>query len=262
MVYDGEGTQLVEATNFVTNVAEPKRKIEWHGQVGQDEAVATLFGWKREGYFVDLAANDPVELSNTYTLEWSFGWRGLCVEANPTYLDALTGKRSCDVVQAIVAATDGPVRFRRNGVFGGIVANDTDNLDDRRLYVLDRSVPLERILDAVHAPHLIDYLSLDVEGAESMVLVNFPFGRPYTILLISVERPKPDLQAYLRSYGYVLVYRNSQFGDSIYAHPALPNKDFAIANARRLHPEDTLLTEWPALGSHPYQHHLRQQHPR
>ena len=37
----------------------------WHGQVGQDRAVASILGYKRNGYFIDLAANDAVRLSNT-----------------------------------------------------------------------------------------------------------------------------------------------------------------------------------------------------
>ncbi len=32
----------------------------WHGQVGQDRAVAAILGYKRNGYFIDLAANDVI----------------------------------------------------------------------------------------------------------------------------------------------------------------------------------------------------------
>ena len=36
-------------------------------------------------YFVDLAANNATEASNTRLLERDFGWRGVCIEANPRY---------------------------------------------------------------------------------------------------------------------------------------------------------------------------------
>ena len=41
----------------------------WHGQSGQDRTIAKLFEDKRNGYFVDLASNEPIYLSNTRALE-------------------------------------------------------------------------------------------------------------------------------------------------------------------------------------------------
>jgi len=48
----------------------------WFSQANQDRIVASLFRNKREGYFIDLAANDPVKLSNTLALERKFDWKG------------------------------------------------------------------------------------------------------------------------------------------------------------------------------------------
>jgi hypothetical protein len=52
----------------------PKQK--WFSQARQDEAIASLLAEKRDGYFVDLAANDATILSNTYALERHYGWKG------------------------------------------------------------------------------------------------------------------------------------------------------------------------------------------
>lgn len=41
----------------------------WHAQVGQDRTVARLFENRRGGYFIDLASNEPIYISNTRTLE-------------------------------------------------------------------------------------------------------------------------------------------------------------------------------------------------
>merc|ERR1719433_2070174 len=54
---------------------------ESHSQVGQDMLVQSLLRCKRNGFFVDLAANDAVKLSNTLMLERDFQWNGICVEA-------------------------------------------------------------------------------------------------------------------------------------------------------------------------------------
>ena len=42
---------------------------EQHSQVGQDWLVGSLTGCKRNGFFLDLAANDAVDLSNSLMLE-------------------------------------------------------------------------------------------------------------------------------------------------------------------------------------------------
>lgn len=47
---------------------------EWFAQVHQDEIVVDLLG--ENGYFIDLAANDAKELSNTVALE-KHGWNGM-----------------------------------------------------------------------------------------------------------------------------------------------------------------------------------------
>ena len=65
----------------------------WHSQVGQDRTIARLFGNKRGGYFVDLAANHAILNSNTRTLERDYGWSGLCIDANPEMLWELANER-------------------------------------------------------------------------------------------------------------------------------------------------------------------------
>jgi hypothetical protein len=49
--------------------------IKPFSQVKQDEYVASMLSYK-QGYFVDLAANDATLLSNTYTLERDYAWTG------------------------------------------------------------------------------------------------------------------------------------------------------------------------------------------
>jgi hypothetical protein len=53
-------------------------KTQWYAQVGQDAMVAGLMRNKTQGYFVDLAANSAVYLSNTLSLEQRLHWTGKC----------------------------------------------------------------------------------------------------------------------------------------------------------------------------------------
>lgn len=52
----------------------PTSNQTWFSQAAQDELVIGLLRGKRDGYFIDLAANDALLLSNTYAMEQRYGW--------------------------------------------------------------------------------------------------------------------------------------------------------------------------------------------
>ena len=70
------------------------------------------------------------------------------------------------------------------------------------------------------AMQVIDYLSLDVEGAESLVMRTFPFAT-HTVAMLTVEKPQADLAALLRSHSYR--YHCTSIGPPVLA--GLRNKD-------------------------------------
>ena len=74
---------------------------------------------------------------------------------------------------------------------------------------------LAKELDDANAPTLIDFLSLDVEGAEWLVLKDFPFDR-YKFQCIAIERPNTDLDLLLDENGYRQV-KHMNF-DVVYVH--------------------------------------------
>lgn len=205
-------------------------QVSWYSQARQDEVVAALLRHKRGGYFVDLAANDPVKISNTYALETRLGWTGLCLEPNPTYWTGLAHRSKCHVIGAVVGARRmQQVKFRfpnKKAPKGGIVGEDFDNKvevtannaeDVRPRY----TVSLSEILERFQAPALIDYLSLDVEGAEDLVMEGFPFDK-YRITIITLERPSDALSKVLTRNGYQylrLLKVNS--GDTLWVHESM-----------------------------------------
>lgn len=75
---------------------------------------------------------------------------------------------------------------------GGIVGDEFDNHNDSTaksgVDITMYTTTLTHVLDLVNAPKRIDYMSLDIEGAEYHALKGFDFRR-YTIDLITVERP-------------------------------------------------------------------------
>jgi FkbM family methyltransferase len=211
---------LVEALRFL---CESDRAIDallsvvggrrcFYSSKGQDRWVLTRLNHRRGGYFVEVGGGDGRTHSNTYVLERDYGWTGVVVEANPYYIPALRRHRTCHCIQCCVDSHVGEVDFFRFGFVGGIVASDTDNSPQKRDEVLDRhrgeltrmqAIPLNEVLVSVGAPAVIDYLSLDVEGAEYRVLKGIDFCR-FRFDLVTVERPTAEVHRLLRNAGYVL----------------------------------------------------------
>jgi len=141
------------------------------------------------------------------------------------------------------------VIFALRGVFGGIVGKETDNKKVEGESATFRLEPLAELLADVGAPPIINYFSLDVEGAESIVLQGFPWDK-YTFQVLTVERPKDDLKKILRSKGYHFVRKNSEFDDETWVHESLPEfrEKIAAYQNNAVSPENCMTARdhaWP-----------------
>lgn len=196
--------------------------IVYHSQPAtqQDRWVIEDSHGLRDGFFVEIGAFDGVQHSNTLTLERYFGWKGLLVEADPCLFEQVVKNRpGCGSWSGAVAPQSSnryheKWRFTRNGMWGGLSVYLPPAWQDEaaRLCVTSIYVPvktLQEILEETTPPQ-IDYLSLDIEGAEVPVLEEY-FRFPNRIInRISVEyREDAEVLARLRwimePHGYTLV---------------------------------------------------------
>lgn len=200
-------------------------KFRFYSQAQQDFVVLTIYNDKPDGYYVDLAANHFRDLSNTYILDHYNGWKGVCIEPNPMYLVGLLSNRKCTVVTSPVSNTNGEeVTFKFDGVYGGLVGEEFDNQEahDRSIVATLVTTTLTSVLDFVKAPKVMDYLSLDVEGAEQHVLAGLDHSR-YLFMVMTIERPKPRSHHILSKAGYRFVYQMTWWGECIYFHQSKPD---------------------------------------
>jgi FkbM family methyltransferase len=183
------------------------RAALWHtSQAGQDYWVyGEVFNEMREGFFVDVGAHDGVYLSNTYLLEKRYHWKGICVEANRGTFESLKVARSATCINACVDSGVRSVQFNENSVLGGIIGSDCDNISADSAFVVQiETQTLDAILRSCNAPKEIDYLSIDIEGAEDRALLTFPFN-DFMFRSITIERPSLKLRSVLQENGYVLI---------------------------------------------------------
>lgn len=185
-------------------------------QSGQDWWVmGEVFNFRRRGYFVDIGAHDGLEISNTFLLERKLGWDGLCIEANPATFGFLRENRRCRCLNVCLDHQVGEVSFRLRGAFGGIAGSEAGD-EGRGTTVVMPTRTLHSVLAENGAPSVIDYLTIDVEGAEERVLLGFPHDE-YTFRCMTVERPTPRLKAELADNGYVLIAEAGEL-DAYYVH--------------------------------------------
>ena len=67
-----------------------------------------------------------------------------------------------------------------------------------------------------HVPAVIDYLSLDIEGAEHWVF-EFPWVN-YIFPTLTVERPGDKLATLFEENGYTYLCDHGDFGDQLWVH--------------------------------------------
>ena len=145
----------------------------YKSQGGQDKWVEEMSKGATGGFFVEVGAYDGLESSNTYYLEQTLGWTGVCIEAGVSYFKALEVNRPNTInVNKAVMPYSGTCNF---GQFE-VVQNGVEVVCDT----------LSNILTSVGAPSVIDYLSLDIEGGEIGALESFDWGK-YRINLLTVE---------------------------------------------------------------------------
>jgi hypothetical protein len=141
------------------------------------------------GTYVEMGVNNPMTISNTLAFDKCLGWKGVCFEPSPAWHDAIRTQRSCTLVPYCVhsrenVGVDVPMVTPRGdsrsaltfiGVGGG--AKPTPGAGRRLAATTTRCVDAGDSLRSLglSSTRPIDFLSIDVEGAEADVLRCFPF---------------------------------------------------------------------------------------
>ncbi len=177
------------------------------------------------GFYVELGANNGVDQSNTLYFEMKRGWKGILIEpALNNYFECLERRGKNNVVFCNACVSN---EFREKFIefsFANLMSTSTDINSDlpdinehlenaRNFYPQSQhslkfaalTKTLTALLDEGNAPHTIDLLSLDVEGAELEVLKGIDFGK-YSFKFILVEsRDLKRLNLFFADKGYKFV---------------------------------------------------------
>ncbi len=188
--------------------------MTYHSEHGQDRWLEeNVFRGKRNGIFVELGALDGIYTSNTLFFERERDWAGLLIEGNPIMYAALmqSGRRARKLLAA-VASGSGVAAFAIAGITGWSGLGLHMDLRHRARIAEQAggvaatfdvaTVALAPILEHYGLAH-IDYLSLDVEGAELPVLHGIDFALcDIDVLDVENNYGEPAVEEFLRTFGY------------------------------------------------------------
>lgn len=193
------------------------RQLDWkylrfsYSQFGEDLIAASLLP-EPQGFYVDVGAYHPVQLSNTY-LFYRRGWRGLVIDADPDCAERFRRRRPRDIaVHAAVAEQAGEREFviETAGVSSHLQRpgdRATGGPSTRTLTVRTRT--LRSILDEhLPAEQGIDFLSVDCEHVDLEVLRSNDWERhrPRVIAVEDYqEMPESAIGRLLTGQGYEIV---------------------------------------------------------
>jgi len=222
---------------------------ESFGENGQDAFLDQFLfkGKVKNGFFVEAGADDFVTGTNSLMFERGRGWSGLLVEPHPLiFAKGLQVQRKAWSVATCLALGTKPhlAKFASEaspGAMAGLVPQDSPVNGTIELQCL----PMASLLLAMGNP-TVNYLSLDLEGAELEVIKTIPF-KQLNIEVLSVEfnllgRVFPGSRSLLHShldqagYSYVGTLGDK---DDLFAQSQLLESKYKFSK------EEVLEEEWP-----------------
>jgi hypothetical protein len=169
--------------------------IKYYSQFNQDKwLIKNVFKNKRNGFFIDCGCGHYQNLSNTYSLETYFDWRGIGIDIDQNLVDSFNKNRKSIAVQSVLSDVSGK---EVNIILGGATTGIDDdhscpwikiNKRNKNQILSMITSTLTDVLISNNIQRNIDFFSLDVEGHELQVLKGLDFEL-FNIDVICLESP-------------------------------------------------------------------------
>ena len=157
---------------------------------GEDTAINVFNKKKDRGFYVDIGAHHPIQRNNTHLL-FRKGWEGINIDVNQFSIELFNFLRPNDLnLQIAVSDKEGEISFFYQKKFSQLNTTDKEvakenfqgNFQEKKV----KCQTIQNILDnSKFKNKKIDFLNIDVEGAEMKVLntLNFEIYDPSLICI-------------------------------------------------------------------------------
>jgi hypothetical protein len=183
----------------------------FNGQAEQDKFVLNVLNNKKNGYFLEIGSNHPININNSYLLEIGYEWKGIMIEYDNNFLPLYK-------------------QFRPNSIH---VINDA------------RAVDYKKLFEQNNFPTSLDYLQIDLEAIngstiqtlqklDNEIFDTYKFATvtfEHDIYYTNFANTRLESRKIFKKRGYICVFEdinNSGVNpyEDWYVHPDLVNMDY------------------------------------
>ena len=176
-------------------------------QLYQDVFAYFIIGNKFDKTFLEFGATDGIELSNSYMLESSFGWKGALSEPSPQWYNSLKeNRKNTEIITKCIWTESGKtleffmsdigvlstlknfIESDKNSMPG----NTTQRKKGGRIISVN-TISLNDVIKVYFNNISPSYISIDTEGSEYEILKSFNFNN-YRPKVFTIEHNFTDLQ--------------------------------------------------------------------
>ena len=181
------------------------------GQSEQDKFVLNVLKNKKNGYFLEIGSNHPININNSYLLEIGYEWKGIMIEYDNNFLPLYK-------------------QFRPNSIH---VINDA------------RAVDYKKLFEQNNFPTSLDYLQIDLEAIngstiqtlqklDNEIFDTYKFATvtfEHDIYHTNFANTRLESRKIFKKRGYICVFedinnRGVNPYEDWYVHPDLVNMDY------------------------------------
>jgi FkbM family methyltransferase len=187
----------------------------FNSQDNQDKYLEeNIFKGYKNGIFVDVGSHDGITINNTLYFEKYNNWSGINIEPIKSVYDKLLINRpNSNNINCAVCNSDGETDFLCNTGYTEMISGIKDTFDERHFNRLEmenkfmnsttniikvNTKKLETIFDENKLTN-VNYLSIDVEGAEFEVIKSINFNKVF-IDIIGFENNYDDVSIHIIKY--------------------------------------------------------------
>jgi FkbM family methyltransferase len=178
-----------------------------YSQGDEELVIRDFFQDRHKGFFLDVGCAWPIRANNTYYLEDQLEWSGIAIDALPEYAAAWQKKRPHSrFFNLLVTDHGGTVEtFYRAKESTGVSSVRPENKkgDFNWEEIKVPTTTLTSLLDK-EGVKKVDFLSMDIEGAEPLALAGFDVDRfrPELACVEAKAATREKIVAYFLAHGY------------------------------------------------------------
>lgn len=171
-----------------------------YAQHFEDVYLMRCFRERKDGFYIDVGAGHPV-IDNVSFAFYLKGWHGITVEPNPSLARLSRSIRPRDIgAETLVGSAPGQAKFFLVDDFHGLSTMIGENARaaaetyGKKSNELSLAVTTLAELCKKHAPKSVDFLKVDVEGAEKDVLegADWKTYRPRVVVIEATMPASPE----------------------------------------------------------------------